>query len=58
MLLRDSPYKADATWQDAARLAREHRGADPDGYRAEFARLIDLAAALARQRYTQTDARR
>jgi Ca-activated chloride channel homolog len=58
MLLRNSPYKADATWEDAAKLAREHRGADPDGYRAEFVRLVELASSLDRQRSTQTDARR
>ncbi len=50
MLLRQSGFRADATWEDAARLAREHRGADADGYRAELIRLIDLAAALDRQR--------
>ena len=46
MLLRRSPFKGSATWQSAASLAREHRGTDPDGYRAELARLIDLASAL------------
>jgi Ca-activated chloride channel family protein len=46
MLLRRSPFKGAATWQTAAALAREHRGDDPDGYRAELARLIDLASAL------------
>jgi Ca-activated chloride channel family protein len=50
MLLRTSEYRADATWVDAARLANAERGEDPDGYRAEFVRLIDLAAALDRQR--------
>ena len=44
--------------EDVAKLAREHRGADPDGYRAEFARLVDLASALKGQRSTQTSARR
>jgi Ca-activated chloride channel family protein len=58
MLLRASPYRADATWEDAAKLAREHRGADPDGYRAELARLIDLASALDRQRSTTAVSRR
>jgi Ca-activated chloride channel family protein len=50
MLLRESPYRSDATWADAASLARAYRGEDPDGYRAEFVRLIDLAGALDRQR--------
>jgi len=57
MLLRNSPHKADATWTDAAKLAREFRGPDPDGYRAEFVRLIELAASLDRQT-TATNASR
>ena len=58
MLLRNSPYKADATWADAAKLASTNRGSDPDGYRAEFIRLVDLAAALDRQRTVTSEARR
>ena len=55
MLLRNSPFKADATWADAAKLASTHRGDDGDGYRAEFIRLVELAAALDRQRITTAD---
>jgi Ca-activated chloride channel family protein len=58
MRLRHSPYAADATWEGIARLARDHRGADPDGYRAEFIRLVELAASLDRQRSTLSDHRR
>ena len=58
MLLRDSPFKADATWADVVRLAQAGRGDDRDGYRAEFIRLAELAASLDRQRATYTDARR
>jgi Ca-activated chloride channel family protein len=57
MLLRESPYKSDATWADAAKLARTYRGEDPDGYRSEFARLIDLAGALDRQRALESERR-
>jgi Ca-activated chloride channel family protein len=46
MLLRSSAHKGGATWQQAADLARSYRGDDPDGYRAEFVRLIQLASAL------------
>ena len=53
MLLRDSPFKGDATWADVIRLARTYRGDDRDGYRAEFVRLAELAASLARQRTTE-----
>jgi Ca-activated chloride channel family protein len=58
MLLRGSEFKGDATWSDAVKLATEHRGEDPDGYRAEFVRLVELAAALDRQRPTTYDVRR
>ena len=52
LLLRNSEFRGEATWDKTLSLAREHRGNDPDGYRAEFARLIDLAAALAQRRDT------
>ena len=47
MLLRNSEHKGSATWAGAAALARRHRGDDPDGYRAEFVRLVELAGSLA-----------
>ena len=50
MLLRNSPFKAGASWTSALALARESRGNDADGYRAEFIRLVELAAALDAQR--------
>jgi Ca-activated chloride channel family protein len=46
MLLRRSANKGDASWSSAQALARKYRGEDPGGYRAEFIRLLDLAAAL------------
>jgi Ca-activated chloride channel family protein len=46
MLLRDSPFKANASWKQVTDLAERHRGDDPEGYRAEFIRLIGLAASL------------
>jgi len=49
MLLRESEFVGAATWDDAADLARRFRGDDPDGYRAEFVRLVELAGALAEQ---------
>ena len=52
LLLRNSEFRGGATWDTTLSLAREHRGNDPDGYRAEFARLIDLASALARRSST------
>jgi Ca-activated chloride channel family protein len=46
MLLRRSEFKGNATWSSAIDLARRFRGEDRDGYRAEFIRLVELAAAL------------
>jgi Ca-activated chloride channel family protein len=46
MLLRRSEFKGGATWASAIDLARKYRGSDPDGYRAEFVRLVELASAL------------
>jgi Ca-activated chloride channel family protein len=58
MLLRRSEFKGDSTWSKAQELARRFRGEDPDGYRAELIRLIDLAAALDAQQMTSPQARR
>ena len=54
MLLRGSEHRGSASWEQALSLAREHRGADPDGYRAEFTRLVDVAAALSTRSRTGT----
>jgi len=46
LLLRDSPFKADADYAAVARRARKFRGKDPYGYREEFIRLVDTTALL------------
>nr|HPK86009.1 DUF3520 domain-containing protein [Bacteroidales bacterium] len=43
MILRNSKYKGNATTADVISLATGARGADPDGYRAEFIRLVRSA---------------
>jgi Ca-activated chloride channel family protein len=58
MLLRRSEFHGEATWQNTLALAREHRGSDPDGYRAEFIRLVDLASALDVRKTDITELRR
>jgi Ca-activated chloride channel family protein len=58
MLLRKSDFRGQASWSTAQDLARRFRGDDPDGYRAEFVRLIDLAAALDAQNMTSPQSRR
>ena len=58
MLLRRSEFKGQATWSSAQDLARRFRGEDPDGYRAEFVRLVELASALDAQSLTSPQSRR
>ncbi len=48
MLLRDSPNRGSFTWQQELALARGARGADEDGYRADFIRLSEIATGLSR----------
>jgi Ca-activated chloride channel homolog len=55
MLLRRSDYKGSATWAQMLSLAREHRGEDPDGYRAEFIRLAEVARALDSRTHSESD---
>ena len=43
MILRNSKYKGNATTADVISLATGARGADPDGYCAEFIRLVRSA---------------
>jgi hypothetical protein len=46
MLLTDSKHRGHASYASAATRARMFRGSDPEGYRAEFVRLVDLASGL------------
>lgn len=46
MLLRDSPYKGNITYEDVIRLALSAKGNDEYGYRAECVSLMRNAAAL------------
>jgi Ca-activated chloride channel homolog len=48
MLLRHSEHKGRATWRMAADLAAQHRGPDPDGYRAQFGRLVEMTEGIAK----------
>ncbi|MRR20926.1 DUF3520 domain-containing protein, partial [bacterium] len=43
MILRESKYRGTATTADVITLASGARGSDPDGYRAEFIRLVQSA---------------
>jgi Ca-activated chloride channel family protein len=46
MLLRGSESKGTATYDLVLALAREARGEDPEGYRAEFITMVDRARML------------
>jgi Ca-activated chloride channel homolog len=46
MVLRHSEHRGSATLDDVLALARETRGADADGYRAEFIRLVEMARTI------------
>jgi len=48
MLLRNSEFKAKASFEQAVKIAKAARGNDEDGYRAEFVRLAESARLLAK----------
>jgi Ca-activated chloride channel homolog len=50
MLLRQSEHRGASSYASASALAKRFRDPDPDGYRAEFVRLVELAEAVARQK--------
>ena len=47
MLLRDSEFKGQASYEHALKLAKEGKGEDLEGYRSEFVQLVKKAALLA-----------
>jgi len=46
LILRESEYKAEATLGQVIELAKDARGADEEGIRSEFLRLVRLAGTL------------
>jgi Ca-activated chloride channel family protein len=48
MLLRQSPNAGTLTWSQMLSLARGAKGSDEDGYRADFIRMGETAASLAK----------
>ncbi|HEX8708443.1 MAG TPA: VWA domain-containing protein [Pyrinomonadaceae bacterium] len=50
MLLRDSRYKADASYKQVLELARASTGGDRQGYRSEFVQLVETARLLSSRR--------
>lgn len=46
MLLRDSKYKGNSSYPGVLAMAKAAKGADEEGYRAEFIRLVEMAELL------------
>lgn len=46
MLLRQSEFRANASFDNVVNMAKKARGKDEDGYRSEFIRLAESAAML------------
>lgn len=46
MILRDSPHKGSAKWQDVIQWASAGRGPDEKGYRREFIQLVEQAREM------------
>lgn len=50
LLLRESAYRQNASYQQVDELARSAKGDDEDGYRSEFIQLVNKASGLSRQK--------
>ncbi|NJN73956.1 MAG: VWA domain-containing protein [Limnothrix sp. RL_2_0] len=46
MLLRESPYSGESSFDEVLTLAKNAKGDDLEGYRSEFIRLVETAQAL------------
>ena len=46
MLLRDSKFKGTSTFEQAIELAKNAKGTDEEGYRAEFVKMMKTASVL------------
>ncbi|AMA10394.1 vWA domain-containing protein [Picosynechococcus sp. PCC 73109] len=46
MLLRDSPYRGESSFDQVLELAQGSKGVDSEGYRSEFIQLVKTAQAL------------
>ena len=55
MLLTHSEHLGEFSWQRCLELARAGRGADAEGYRAEFSRLVEASELLAKQQAPAAD---
>jgi Ca-activated chloride channel homolog len=54
LLLRNSEYKSNASYNDVLTMARKAKGNDEEGYRSEFIRLVESAQLLAKTKPEKT----
>ncbi|MDW7694289.1 VWA domain-containing protein [Flammeovirgaceae bacterium SG7u.111] len=50
MLLRESEFKSDATYELAMQLAKGAKGDDNEGYRAEFISMVEMCKLMAKSK--------
>jgi Ca-activated chloride channel homolog len=55
MLLRNSAFKADASYDKVLKLAAGAKGSDEEGYRAEFIKLVQTVASIAKKNQPTKD---
>ena len=46
MLLRDSEFKGQSSYDDVLKLAKQGKGPDTFGYRTEFIKLVEMCQIL------------
>ncbi len=46
MLLRDSEYKQQSSWQQVISMAKSAKGNDVNHYRGEFIKLVQAASSM------------
>lgn len=55
MLLRNSEFKSEASFDDVLKWARKAKGNDEEGYRSEFIRLVESAQSLVKNKPQDPD---
>jgi Ca-activated chloride channel family protein len=55
MLLRQSEYRSNSSFNNVVGLAKNSKGADAEGYRGEFVKLVSQAQSLAREKIAADD---
>ena len=55
MLLRNSEYKSNSSFNNVVTLAKNSTGSDEEGYRTEFIKLVTNAQSIAKRKNLKTD---